>query len=303
MGLLIAPLVNDYAIWEKTKVIYSNYSFNCPKYWKDNKNSYFIYKADKYGIEKIYDSEIYSNDQKIDIAIDLVANGITDNLIVSGGHTVIDLSNRLNVGSEAVKSTEFTLQLISKIQKQKKIYARFLIQLNDLYMEKDSETSEGTVPNKYRKQALKPYIIPCQINKLLKNYSKELNRELQLYYCSEKNLADSFKRYIKNKKKNASDLFFQVVTGEGNTWNMLVDSKVIPVLINDKPNCIAANAAMLRVIRYSIENNKQKDNFTSYVGVFPVCSLNNVLNGYKVANKIYNLDLPSYYIFTGRSCF
>lgn len=50
MELLIAPLINDYAIWVNTKTIYSNNKFNCQKYWKFNKNKSLIYKADKYGI-------------------------------------------------------------------------------------------------------------------------------------------------------------------------------------------------------------------------------------------------------------
>lgn len=84
---------------------------------------------------------------------------------------------------------------------------------------------------------------------------------------------------------------------------MVIDGEPISVLVNDKPNCISANAAMLRSIRYIIDNRRKKDNFTSYVGIFPLCSMDNVLDGYRVAKKFYNLDLHTYYIFTGTSCF
>jgi CRISPR/Cas system CMR-associated protein Cmr5 small subunit len=83
----------------------------------------------------------------------------------------------------------------------------------------------------------------------------------------------------------------------------MLDNEYVPVLVNNKPNCVAANAAMLRLIRYKIDNRKQKENYTSYIGIFPLCCIDNVLNGYRAAVKFYNLKLPTFFIFTGKSCF
>ncbi|MCL2469677.1 MAG: hypothetical protein FWF24_05545 [Alphaproteobacteria bacterium] len=84
---------------------------------------------------------------------------------------------------------------------------------------------------------------------------------------------------------------------------MVVNDERIVVLHNDKPNCAAGNAATLRAIRYEITNNKIRDNFTSHIGLYPLCSRQNVLDGYKVAHAFYGLNLPSYFAFFGRACF
>lgn len=63
------------------------------------------------------------------------------------------------------------------------------------------------------------------------------------------------------------------------------------------------SAATLRAIRYDIANNKVKDKFTSHIGIYPLCSIDNVLDGHKLATAFYGLDLPTYFAFCGKSCF
>ncbi|MDR0430983.1 MAG: hypothetical protein LBH58_10960 [Tannerellaceae bacterium] len=204
MSILLSPQVSDYSTVEKS--IYSKYQFNCKKIWK-GKDTFIIYEGNTTGISKIYESSSTDLNERIEVVVDLVKCKVTNRLLISGGHTVVDLSNRLNIGKEAIESTTLSLELIKKIQHELNIHAEFLIQLNDIYMEYDAESTNGTIPNKFREQALKPYIIPCEINSILKKYSDELDRELNLHYCSSKNLADQFKRHIKNEKRNNQDLF------------------------------------------------------------------------------------------------
>lgn len=73
---------------------------------------------------------------------------------------------------------------------------------------------------------------------------------------------------------------------------------------NNKPTCAAGNAATFRAIRYSVSSNKIFDNYSFHIGVFPFCSLYNVLNWYRAATSFYgNLNLPCLLVFFGKSCF
>ena len=99
--------------------------------------------------------------------------------------------------------------------------------------------------------------LPPPINEISLNYSKLLGRDINIYYCSEKNMADRFKRHIQNQKKsNEKELFIK----KNNNWNMVVGDKEFAVLVNDKPNCPSGNAATFRSIRYEASSNKLKDN-------------------------------------------
>lgn len=297
MGLVKLPIIKDYHALLVNRTILADYECNCTKYWKED-DKFLIYKANKNKIEKIYDSNNLDIINNIEVTMDVVGPYVSDKVIVAGGHTVINLKDRFNISDEVLKSVDFTFKVIAKLQEKYNKKAELLLPLNDFYMEKDAGTDEG-LANKYRKDALNPYIIPPQINELLIHYSKALNRKLDFYYCSEKNMADAFKRHIKNKKKDDNELFTQ----DGSDWIMNIGKYKFPVITNNKPNCVAGNAATFRAIRYDINNNKVKDNFTSHIGIYPLCSMENVLNGYRAANAFYYLDLPTFFIFTGKSCF
>ena len=113
-------------------------------------------------------------------------------------------------------------------------------------------------------------------------------------------MADSFKRHIKNRRQKGDNLFYKK---EGD-WFMRWDGGDFKIIENDKPNCVAGNAATIRAIRYEVESNKIKDNYNSFVGIFPLCSMTNVLNGVVAANKFYKtIDLVSLLVFFGKACF
>ncbi|HAX91467.1 MAG TPA: hypothetical protein DCY07_04570 [Rhodospirillaceae bacterium] len=258
-----------------------------------------VFRAAKNGIEKVYE-DAYTGDVNLTVATiaKLAAKEMTNKAMIAGGHTVVNLKDRLYISDEVAKSADVALGLVAHLHEAQSKRAEFLVPLNDFYMEKDAGTDEGH-ENAYRKKAVSPYIIPPKMNDLLLRYSERLGREMALHYCSEKNMADRFKRHIKTKKKEGGGQFVK----NGNNWEMVVGNERIVVLANDKPNCAAGNAATLRAIRYDITNNKTKDNFTSHVGIYPLCSLDNVLDGHKVATAFYGLDLPTYFVFFGRSCF
>ncbi|GEM_PF-636898 len=290
--------IKDYDALNVSRVIYPDYQCNCTKAWT-GPDQLVVFKASKMGIEKIYEGENHPEVEKtVSVLARLVGAEITDKAIVAGGHTVVNLKDRFNVGQEVVKSADLALGLIAHLQEAFGKRAEFLVPLNDFYMEKDAGTDEGNA-NAYRKEAVSPYIIPPQINDLLLRYSVRMGRQIDLHYCSEKNMADRFKRHIKSKKKDENGQFVR----NGNDWEMVVGNERIVVLTNDKPNCAAGNAATLRAIRYDIANNKVKDKFTSHIGIYPLCSIDNVLDGHKLATAFYGLDLPTYFAFCGKSCF
>ncbi|MDD3183051.1 MAG: hypothetical protein PHD48_09650 [Alphaproteobacteria bacterium] len=298
MSIEKLSIIRDYEALNASREIYPDYQCNCTKVWREE-DKLVVFKATSAGIDKIYEGDNSPDAEKtITILAKLAGVEMTDRAIIAGGHTVVNLKDRFCVGQEVVRSANLALGFVARLQEEFGKQAEFLMPLNDFYMEKDAGTDEGSA-NAFRKEAVSPYVIPPQINDLLIQYSSRLGRELALHYCSEKNMADRFKRHIKSKKKDGSGQFVQ----NGNNWEMVVGSDRIVVLTNDKPNCAAGNAATLRAIRYDIDNNKVRDNFTSHVGIYPLCSLDNVLDGHKLATAFYRLELPTFFVFCGKSCF
>jgi len=301
MPLIKIPYIDNYDAVKSCRTIYPDYKCNCTKAWKGDE-LFIVYKMTKNGIEKIHESSEGDYDKNVNLTLSYIGSNVTAKLIVSGGHTVLNLKDRFFVSDEVLKSVNFSFKLIAGLQQKFNKKAEFLVLLNDFFMEKDAGTDIG-LENKYRKESLNPFVIPPKINDFLVSYSKLLDRKIDLHFCSEKNMADRFKRHIQNYKKDDSNTLFSKdpVT---NNWYMNAGNKKFSVLMNDKPNCVAGCAATFRAIRYEISSNKIKDNFTSYVGIFPLCCLENTLNGYLAANAFYDhFDLPGYLMFFGRCCF
>ena len=147
-------------------------------------------------------------------------------------------------------------------------------------MEHDPSTTTDKADNQYRKEAVSEYILPTKAELIIKEHSKNTGVNINPFYCSEKGMADRFNRHIKSKKKN-SNLF--VSSESGTDWYMRINDQFIAVTENNKPNCVAGNAATERATRYNITPNKQLDHYTSRIGIYPRCSMNNVLNGYLVS--------------------
>ncbi|MGL5703358.1 MAG: hypothetical protein ACRCW5_09585 [Cetobacterium sp.] len=268
------------------------YECCCDKEWKnlDRLIVKYVYKNIE---ETLINLETDTPLEYLDKICNYSREKLSGNLIIAGAHTVINLKDRLLVSNEVVKSADFAMQIIANIN-NKFNNIDFLIPLNDFFMEKKESQNENNI-NFYRDQCLKSYVIPT----LLKNSLKDIKNNC--YYCSEKNMADKFKRHIKNIKKN-NDLFYNY--GDNNEhWGLNINNKNIEIINNNKPNCVAGNAATFRDINYTVNNRKKNKNYDSHIGIYPLCSMNNVINGYKVANSFYEIDLPTILIFFEKKCF
>ncbi|WP_289088359.1 hypothetical protein [uncultured Veillonella sp.] len=295
MSFAVSPRIN-YQDYEKKRCIFDGYRCNCQKEWK-GKDKFILVECS--GLrENIIFEESCNFEQNISDVVKFIGDKITKKCLVAGGHTVVNLQDRFKVSSEAINSVKMALALIDRLRIGREM--DFLIPLNDFYMEKDAGTDEGKA-NSYRKEAYNPYIVPPEILKVVQLYEKRWNTTTNIYYCSEKNMADKFKRHIKSSKKENKELFYPL--NENRDWYMSIDGHEFPVITNNKPNCAAGNAATLRDIRYEVSCNKVKDKYTSHIGIYPLCSMKNVLDGYLAGEAFYHLSLPTYFIFTGKSCF
>ncbi len=281
--------------------IHPDYKFSCLKGINDGSNPFIVYRTINGCIEEIYHSKSF-DDSCLSSFIDLISGEsvITDRLLVAGAHTVVNLKDRLEIGEEPIASLDFSLNAIEEIRLKMGINADFMIPLNDFFMEHDPSTTTDKADNKYRQEAVSEYVLPTKAELMIKEHSKDTGVDIHPFYCSEKGMADRFNRHIKNKKKS-SNMF--VSSESGTDWYIRVNDQLITVIENNKPNCVAGNAATERATRYNITPNKQLDHYTSRIGIYPRCSMKNVLNGYLVACNTYdNFDMPGYLVFFGGSC-
>ena len=105
MPLLKLPIVSDYDSLQVNRTIYSDYKCNCTKYW-DKEDKFIIYKANKDGIEKVFNSNIEDVMENIDVVVDIIGPDISNKPIVSGGHTVVNLKDRFHISDEVLRSVE-----------------------------------------------------------------------------------------------------------------------------------------------------------------------------------------------------
>jgi len=275
--------LRDESFYKKAEsVIFKDYKCNCTKGWKDA-DRFIVYKADESGVTEIFSDEVC--DRNLDVLMELSKGYLSENVVISGGHTVVNLDDRFSVSHEVEKSARFCIDYIVKSKKELNVQPDFLMEINDFYMEKnDGYEIDGA--NQYRKMATSPYIIPERINVYIKEIIKRHGIDIRSFYVSEKTMADRFKRHIKT------------------AIDKTIDEHTFAIIKDNKPTCAAGNAATFRAIRYKVSSNKIFDNYTSHIGVFPLCSRMNVLNGYRAASSFYNdFSLPSLLVFFGKSCF
>lgn len=279
--------------------ILKDYKCCCSREWTD-KNKLIIYYMDKENCKELLNIESNNIFDYLETVQSIVQKYLVQRkkLILAGGHTVINLKDRNFVSQEVINSVDFGMKLLSTIYSYFD-KTDFLIPLNDFFMEKDEKNDDNEI-NFYRNEALNPYVLPESLRAIFLRESKSF--KFDLYFCSEKNMADKFKRYIKNVKKNNLDIFRNYGKNFEN-WSYKILDKEIEVISNNKPNCVAGNASTFRDINFIIKNSKIKPNYDSHIAIYPLCSLENVINGYLVANDFYNLDLPTLLIFFDKKCF
>ena len=283
--------------------IHPGYKFSCLKGIYDGANPFIVCKTYKGKVVEIYREDEYSQ-ESVENLVRMLSNEndslITDKLLVAGCHTVVNLKNRLEIGKEPIEALRFSLDLMEGIRQTKGIHADFMIPLNDFFMEHDPSTTSDKADNKYRQEAVQEYILPVKAQAVLEEHEGRTGIKVSPLYCSEKGMADRFNRHIKNRKKD-SEMFLP--SESGLDWYMRHGDDFIPVIQGNKPNCVAGNAATERATRYNITPNKQFDHYTSRIGIYPRCSMKNVLDGYRVACSVYDdFDMPGYFVFFGGSC-
>lgn len=285
---------------ESERYVVPGYKFTCTNETKSDRIE--LYQIDRNGAKLLYEGN------KDDPAFfTFLEQNVLPNLketgYVSGGHSVIHLEDKFSCGAAPIESTKLAMKILELIQEKNGFKYDYLVQLNDLYVEKDLNRDDVNKANFYRDKMLNPFIVPRDIADIIRATADKLKRPIDFHYCTSKNSADKFKRFIK-KKKEESPCFVEGKEGENSFWYYVINGEKIPVLKNNKPNCISCNAAMLRDIRYDVTDSGEfKDSHLSYIGIFPFCSKSNVLNGCRIAYFAFdNFDLKTYMIFFGGTC-
>lgn len=279
--------------------IYEKYECSCKKAWKGT-NKVVIYYLDKNEQTEIFNKETEDINEYFFEIENLLKKFLKnkEKLLIAGGHTVINLKDRNFVSKETITSVRFGLDILSSLRDSfKKV--DFLIPLNDFFMENDNKTDKNQV-NMYRQEALNPYILPQKLKEIFIEKRKLV--DFELFFCSEKNMADKFKRHIKNRKKTDGELFRNYGSNLEN-YSYKLKEREIEVITNNKPNCAAGNAATFRDINYIVNDRKVKGNYDTHIGIYPLCSLDNVIDGYLIGADFYNLNLPTILIFFDRKCY
>ena len=270
MSFRTATILKNYDFTNAERYPCVNYRFECA-HVLENADMLEVYRVDKTGVEKIYFGPEAEETEFFMYFKTKMIQSLGVKGIVSGGHSIINLADKFSCGPSVVQSTRLAMKIIEEIQKTTGFEYDYLVQFNDLYIEHDTTRENSNTINRFRDQMFNPFIIPIQINEILKEYSIRLRREQILRYCTSKNLADKLKRYVK-RKKLIDSRFSSEDTGNGMNWYYELHGRKILLLHNDKPNCAAGNVAMLRDIRYKVEKDKQENNYDSYIGIFPRCS-------------------------------
>ena len=292
------PFNND-IYSDKDRFAVSDYKFTCTA--EITTDSIEVYEVNNDGAIKIFEGKKNSSEffefLKNNNVMELSSSGI-----ISAGHSVVHLEDKLSCGDQPVESTAFAMKIMEILQEVFDYKYDYFVLLNDLYVEKDLTRKNSSEPNYYRNLMFNPYVVPSKIAEIITDTAKKLNRPIDYNYCTSCNLADKFKRSIK-KQKYESKEFLKEKNGNYDCWYYLLNDEKILVIKNHKANCVACNCAMLKDIRYADTKDEFNDGYKSYIGIFPFCSKTNVLNGCKIAYKLYNnFCLKTYIIFFGGTC-
>ena len=292
------PFNND-IYSDKDRFAVPDYKFTCSS--QVISDSIEVYEVNKDGAIKIFEGKKDSSDF-FDFLRSSNVMKLSSSGIISAGHSIVHLEDKFSCGEQPLESTAFAMKIMEMLQEDFDYKYDYFVLLNDLYAEKDLTRHDLSEPNYYRNLMFNPYIVPTKIAETITATANKLNRAIDYNYCASCNLADRFRRFIK-KRKYESKEFLREKNEDSDCWYYLLNNEKILVMRNNKPNCVACNCAMLKDIRCDGTKGKSMDGYESYIGIFPFCSKANVLNGAKIAYKLYeDFDLKTYIIFYGGSC-
>ena len=299
MGFDVVKPISEYCFTYDERHPDPAYRFTCTREREKTKKCR-IFQVDSKKATLVFQIENVTDDEEIISFLHRnIFSTLDENGLISGGHTVINLADKYSCGQAAVHTTQLAMEFIKTLQFQYGKTYDFLLQFNDLYSEKDDSRKDKNKINPYRQMMRIPLIIPTKINSLVREYSASINREIAINYCFEKNMSGRCKRYLTTHIKNNENII-----RERNDFFVRYNAETIQLTQNSKPNCAACHAAMLRYVRYNIAATEITDNLFSYIGIFPLCSETNVLNGCKAAYSLYpDFNLKTYIIFYEDLCY
>ena len=300
MGFETIRYLSEYNFSMYERCPFPAYRFTCSRKRSDTKNCR-IFNVSKEGATLVFECVNVKSDKVIlKFMQTKVFPTLSSKGLISGGHTVVNLSDKYACGPAATHTTELAMALVESLQIDYNKQYDFLLQFNDLYAEKDNKTINRTGMNSFRDKMRNPLIIPLQINNLVKEYSERLKREIVINYCFEMTMSRRCQRYLLRNEKTTTN----IIANEHGDFFVKYNEKLIRLSKNHKPNCAACHAAMLRYVRYNIKESHITNNVLSYIGIFPLCSETNVLDGCMAAYSIYpDFDLQTYLIFYEDLCY
>jgi hypothetical protein len=248
-----------------------------------------------------------------DVVFSTIISAVEENVIphcegkilVSGAHYIPNLQDLTYSGEGPKKTLDLSLSTIELLRGKVCQKVDFLFLIDDLYMMFDNVRLRSEEYNYYRQILFNPPCLPTELADRLTNY-RERNSDFELFYITEKNIADRFNRHIKNRKY-VDSVFINGLTLDGiskDDWyvsNPNVDN--IRVIKGNKPTCPAAMAALARDISFKIDNRKQTKRYDTFIGYYPHCSAHNVTAGFIAENIVYKTGLKTFLIFTTTKCF
>ena len=99
--------------------IHSGYKFSCLKAMNDGVNPFVVYKTYNGGVSEVYREESYGKQSVKNFMVIIGRDNeptITNKLLITGCHTVVNLKNRLKIGDEPLEALKFSLDLIEGIK-------------------------------------------------------------------------------------------------------------------------------------------------------------------------------------------
>jgi hypothetical protein len=242
----------------------------------------------------------------VDMILRVAGPQMHGRVMISGAHFIPNLRDRYYCGEGPLKTLQLSMMVMETLQALDHPVVDFLMLVDDLYMMHDYVRLDRSSYNHYRKELFDEIVVPTRIAETLNDRLANGLRPFRVYYSTEKCLADRFNRHVKTRKRH-EPVFISGEEipeyGSGDWFVRVAGGDLVQVIGDHKPNCPAAVADLVREVEVSVDNRRTESNYQTLLAFFPSCSMQNVLDGLKVASAVYSTDLVTYVVFTTTRCF